>query len=128
MTGHLVMGEDGPAAWAAGESAHWHDRIGPPVAGIQTFWERGAVGPSYRQGIQVADPNDVDTPVVVRLDFDAGPVWMVAGMPQAPGMQKAFIGGEKIMVVFTADWMGQIGFPEAGFLLPAGTGSEGRKR
>lgn len=119
-TGHLAMHEYGPESWAAGGSARWHGRVGSPVTGVQTFWERFSVGGAYRQGARGAGPYEVDVPVALRLDFAVGPVWMVAGIPQAPEMREVFIGGDEIMVVFTADRMRQIGFPESGFLYPRG--------
>ena len=45
-----------------------------------------------------------------------GPVWMVAGIPQVPGMREVFVPGDQIMVVFTAERMRQIGFPDSEFL------------
>lgn len=116
MTDHLVMSEDGPESWAAGGARQWHGRLGAPVVGVQTFWEHITVGPPYVQGVRVGDPYEVDVPIALRIDFAAGPVWMVAGIPQAPGMREVFFGGDEIMVVFTASQMLQIGFPDSVFL------------
>jgi hypothetical protein len=41
---------------------------------------------------------------------------MVAGIPQWPEMQEVCVPGDEIMVVFTADRMLQIGFPDSKFL------------
>lgn len=71
---------------------------------------------SYVRGVRVSDPYDVSVPVALRIDFDAGPVWMVAGIPQAPEMQEVFVPGDEIMVVFTIERMRQIGFPDSEFL------------
>jgi hypothetical protein len=120
ITEHLVMREDGPESWAAGGSGRWRDRLDSPAAGIQTFWERITVGPTYVRDVRVADPYEVDVPVALRIDFAAGPVWMVAAMPKAPEMREVFIGGDEIMVVFTADRMRQIGFPDSEFLASPG--------
>lgn len=111
MTDHLVMGEDGPESWAADGSGRWSGRLGSPVTAVETFWERIAVGPAYRRDVRVADPYEVDVPVALRIDFAAGPVWMAAAMPPELGMQQAFVGGDEIMVVFTAGRMRQIGLP-----------------
>ena len=43
---------------------------------------------------------------------------MVAGLPAEPGRQEVFIGGDEIMVVFTAERMRRIGFPDTSFLSP----------
>lgn len=125
MTDHLVMGEDGPESWAADGSGRWSGRLGSPITAVETFWERIAVGPAYRRDVRVADPYEVDVPVALRIDFAAGPVWMAAAMPPEPGMQQAFVGGDEIMVVFTADRMRQIGLPESALLLPAGGSRHG---
>jgi hypothetical protein len=118
---HLDVSENGPESWAAGGSDRWRDRLDSPVSGVQTHWERFSVGPAYRGDVQVGDPYEVDVPVAVRIDFAAGPVWMVAGIPmdsgrEDSGREKVFIGGDEIMVVFTADRMRQIGFPDTSFL------------
>jgi len=41
---------------------------------------------------------------------------MVAGIPQAPQMREVFVPGDEIMVVFAADRMRQIGFPDSEFV------------
>jgi hypothetical protein len=110
--------ESGPEARDADGSGRWHGRLNSPVAGVQTFWGHITIGPSYVHGVRVGDPYEVDVPVALRIDFSAGPVWMVVGMPQAPDVRKVFVGGDEIMVVFTAERMRQIGFPDSAFLSP----------
>ena len=116
MSEHLVLGGEGPESWDVSESDHWRSRLNSPVADVQTFWEHFTIGPAYVRGTRVADPYEVDVPVALRIDFPAGPVWMVAGLPQRPGMQQVFVPGDEIMVVFTAARMQQIGFPDSEFL------------
>lgn len=116
MAGQLVLGEDGPECWDAGSSDRWRQRLRSPVVGVQTYWEHVRVGPAYVRGTQVSGPHEVDVPVALRLDFSAGPAWMVAGMPMAPGMRDVVVGGDEIIVAFTADRMRQIGFPDSAFL------------
>ena len=58
----------------------------------------------------------MDVPVALRIDFAAGPVWMVTGIPRYPEMREVSVPGDEIMVVFTADRMRQIGFPDSEFL------------
>ncbi len=48
--------------------------------------------------------------MALRLDFAAGPVWFVAGMPDYPDVESVFIPGDEIMVVFSSDKMSKIGF------------------
>lgn len=113
---HIVSGEDGPESWSVSGSDRWRDKLGSPVQNVQTFWERSTIGPAHVGNVRVADPYEVDVPVAMRMDFTAGPVWMVAGIPQPPEMQEVFVPGDEIMVVFTGDRMRQIGVP--GFGLP----------
>jgi hypothetical protein len=91
-------------------------RLKSPVRSVDTFWERVTIGLTCACGVQVADASEVDVPVALRRDFAVGPVWMVAGIPQAPAMRELFIPGDEIMVVFTSDRMRQLGFPDSKFL------------
>jgi hypothetical protein len=116
MSEHIVTGDEGPESWDVSESDRWRDRLRSPVASVRTFWERLTIGPGYVRSSRVAEPYEVDVPVALRIDFAAGPVWMVAGIPQAPEMRDVFVPGDEIMVVFTAGRMRQIGFPASEFL------------
>jgi hypothetical protein len=58
----------------------------------------------------VSEPEDVDVPVGLRLDFDAGPVWFVAATPDHPHLEKPFVGGDEIIVFFGAERLRRIGF------------------
>lgn len=113
---HIGDGEDGPVSWDASGSDRWRCRLNSPVMSVQTFWEHLTIGPAYIGGVRVADPYEVDVPAALRLGLAAGPVWMVAGMPQYPHMREVFLLGDEIMVVFTAERMRQIGFPDSEFL------------
>lgn len=116
LSEHFITGGEGPGSWDASESDRWRDRLSSPVANVRTFWERLTIGTGHVGGVRVADPCEVDVPVALRIDFAAGPVWMVAGIPQGPGMRAVFVPGDEIMVVFTAGRMRQIGFPDSEFL------------
>lgn len=116
MSEHILTGEEGPDSWDVSGHDRWRDRLNSPVANVQTFWERFTIGPGYRRGARIAEPYEVDVPVALRIDFAAGPVWMVAGIPQAPEMLEVFVPGDEIMVVFTVERMRQIGFPDSEFL------------
>lgn len=117
---HIAGGEDGPESWSVSGSGRWRDRLRSPVENVQGFWERFTTGPARVGTVRVSDPYKVDVPVALRIDFEAGPVWMVAGIPQAPEMQEVFVSGDEIMVVFTADRMRRIGFPDSEFLATRG--------
>lgn len=114
MSEQILATEYGPEGWDASGSGRWRGRLNSPVASVETFWEHIVVGPPYVGGARAGDPFEADVPVALRVDFAAGPVWMVAGIPQAPGMREVFVGGDEIMVVFTAGRMRQIGFPDSG--------------
>lgn len=116
MSEHVFTGEEGPESWDVSGSDRWRDRLNSPVANIQTFWERFTIGPGYVREVRVSDPYEVDVPVALRINFPAGPVWMVAGLPQAPEMREVHVPGDEIVVVFTAERMRQIGFPDSEFL------------
>ena len=116
MSEHIAGGDSGPESWGASGSDRWRGRLDLPVTNVQTFWERFAVGPAQSGNVRVSDPYEVDVPVALRIDFAAGPVWMVAGIPQAPRMREVFVPGDEIMIVFTVERMRQIGFPDSEFL------------
>lgn len=117
ISDHLLLGPEGPEGWAVGSHPLWRSREGSPVLAATTVWERIEVGAAVRlsDNVQVAEPRAYDVPVGLRLDFAAGPVWMVAGMPQWPDVEKVFVPGDEIMVVFSAERMRKIGFPETAF-------------
>ena len=52
----------------------------------------------------------VGVPIALRLDFAAGPVWIIAAC-KAPGMQEVSIAGDEIVVVFTAGRISRSGSP-----------------
>jgi hypothetical protein len=115
---HLCLGPEGPEGWRVEHHREWASRSGSPVLRTSFFWETIHVGPSVRtsDGSQVEDARDVAVPVALRLDFDEGPVWMVAGIPLGPGVDDVFLGADEVMVVFTPDKMRRIGFPDSDFV------------
>jgi hypothetical protein len=115
---HLTVGDDGPGPRDASSSSRWRARLNTPVTDVCVFWEHLTIGPGYARGVPPSETTEVDAPVAVRLGYPAGPVWMVAGSPQAPRMREVFIPGDEIMVVFTAERMRQIGSLTPSSLLP----------
>ncbi len=115
---HLLLRPQGPEGWPVGDHPFWQSRVGSPIRGTATFWEVIEVGPGHRlgDGARISEPQTYSVPVALRLDFDNGPVWMVAGIPQWPDVEKVFVAGDEVMLVFPADRMLQIGFPNTGFL------------
>jgi hypothetical protein len=118
MSEHLRgIGEaEGPESRDVSDSDRWRDRLNSPVADVQTSWNRFTIGPTYRRSVRIEEPYQVDIPVALRIGFPAGPLWMVAGNPKWPEMREVFVPGDEIMVVFTAERMRQIGFPDSEFL------------
>lgn len=112
MEQHLALGPDGPEGWTVEDHPLWRARAGQPVRSARTFWERIEVGPArLPDGTVVSPAEHLEVPVGLRLDFDAGPVWFVAGVPQYPGMDRFFVPGDEILVVFSSARMRSIGFP-----------------
>jgi hypothetical protein len=116
VSDHLVEGEDVPKPRDVSASDAGRVRLNSPVRNVDTFWERFTIGASYVDDVQVADPSEVDVPVAFSLNFAAGPVWMVAGIPQVPQMRDLFIPGDEIIFGFTIDRMRQRGFLDSEFL------------
>jgi hypothetical protein len=82
-----------------------------------TWWERIELGPATLTGGEVVEPaRAVEVPTALRLDFNAGPVWFAAAIPQAPSMEGVFIPGDEIMVVFSAAKMRDMGYVDPRFV------------
>lgn len=114
---HFVEGSEGPESWSMTEHPLWAERTQQPIEQIRFFWLRMSVGPArLLSGEVVGGPQDYDVPVAVRLDFRAGPVWMVAGMPPSTPGAPVFIGGDEVLVVFEPEHMQSLGFPVDDFL------------
>jgi hypothetical protein len=116
---HLVLGEGGPERLRphARPGSVWHRYLGAAIRWTAFHWERLELGPSRRaDGTVVGLARSVDVPTALRIDFDAGAVWLVAAIPQFPDMQRVFIPGDEIMVVFTHEKMRDIGFNDPAFL------------
>lgn len=116
---HLVLGEAGPERVGpdAEGAARWARHLGSLIRGTTSHWERLELGPGRRADGSIAWPaRAVNLPTAVRVDFDAGPVWFVAGIPEYPEMQRVFIPGDEIMVVFSGEKMRDMGFDDPGFV------------
>jgi hypothetical protein len=110
---HGVAADDGPDRWAVETHPHWQSRRRSPVRAASVEWVTWEVGPGYRDdGLRVSDPMNYDVPVGLRIDFDAGPVWLIAATPDSPQLEKPFVGGDEILVVFDAERLRRIGFAE----------------
>ncbi|MEI8407502.1 MULTISPECIES: hypothetical protein [unclassified Kribbella] len=114
LSNHFVQGSQGPEIWEVGEHSRWRERIGSPISTASLLWDRVEVGPGHRlgDGRQVSDAYGVDVPVGLRLEAGAGPVWFVSAMPEVTEPEMAFVHGDEIMVVFTAEKMRRLGFPD----------------
>jgi hypothetical protein len=113
---HLVLGPQGPESWAVEEHPLWLARRDSAVRDTAIYWEHLNLGPMRRaNGAVVEEAREVYVPVALRLDFDQGPVWFVAGNPQWPNVDEVFPLGDEILVVFTPERMRKIGFPSGPF-------------
>lgn len=114
---HLRLGPEGPEGWSVTAHALWQARAEQPIQAVSAFWEHIEVGPGrLSDGTVVSPAESHDVPVALRLDFASGPVWFVAGMPDYPDVERAFIPGDEIMVVFSSAKMRAIGFPDGEFI------------
>ncbi|MET8149049.1 hypothetical protein ACIBSW_15765 [Actinoplanes sp. NPDC049668] len=105
ITDHLAGGVDGPQRVGPDtrDPGVWAPYLGTPISGGAFHWERLELGPGRRaDGTIVSPAYTVDVPVAVRLDFPAGTVWFVAGMPQFSEPQRFFIPADEILVLFSA--------------------------
>lgn len=114
MTDFVVHHDRGPEVWPVTHHPEWTERAGQPITAVETFWDSLQLGPArYADGRLAEPPRTVDVPVALRLDFEAGPVWFVAGIPAEDGT--LFVGGDEIVVAFTSEAMLRLGFPTGGF-------------
>lgn len=114
---HLVLGEAGPEKIGPDGDSRWVSFLDSPVRHATTWWDRLELGPAtlLSTGEVVEPARSVDLPTALRLDFDAGPVWFVAAIPQAPSMEDVFIPGDEIMVVFATEKIRDMGYDDPRF-------------
>jgi hypothetical protein len=115
ITDFLNVRDEGPERWTVTGSSEWGSRVGQPILSVETHWETLEIGPAPDSTERTAAPAEtVELPVALRLDFPAGPVWFVVGVPTDGG--GVFIPGDEIMVVFTSEAMLRLGFPTGSFI------------
>jgi hypothetical protein len=120
ITEHLSQHPEGPEGWPVTVHPAWQARVAGPIQAVSFFWEHLTMGPATNgAGDVVAPAREIDVPVSLRLDFSAGPVWMVAGIPQFSTPPRYFVPGDEVMVVFSAKRMREVGFPDGSFTRPA---------
>jgi hypothetical protein len=112
---HLVLREDGPERVGPDADNAWACILGKPIRATKVWWDRLELGPALIEERVVEEARSVDVPTALRLDFDAGSVWFVAGIPQGPLMEEVFLPGDEIMVIFTAEKMLWAGFQDPSF-------------
>lgn len=114
---HLVLSGTGPQRIGPDADSRWAEYLDSPVKCAMTWWDRLELGPAtlLSTGEVVEPARAVDVPTAVRLDFEAGPVWFVAAIPQMPSMEDVFIPGDEIMVVFAAEKIRDIGYDDPSF-------------
>lgn len=113
IEGHLRLGDDGPERVGPDSPSRWSAYLGTPIRRAEVFWDHLELGPArLHDGTVVKPARAVDVPTVLRLDFDAGSVWLVAAIPQPAGISRVFSPGDEIMVVFARETMTEIGFSQ----------------
>ena len=114
---HLVLGQEGPTRNGPDPGGRWDSFLGMPIRLARIWWDRVDIGPATRVDGTVVEPaRSVELPTALRLDFDAGPVWLVAAMPRGQAMEDVFGLADEIMVVFSSAKMHRMGYIDAGFI------------
>ncbi|MFI7659735.1 hypothetical protein ACIBTW_12705 [Micromonospora parva] len=99
-----------------GAGSRWDAFLGQSIRAATGRWDTLTFGPATTWDGQVVAPKrDVHLPTALRLDFEAGPVWFVAGMPRSPEGDEILIPGDEIIVVFTAAMMRAMGYVDPTF-------------
>ena len=104
---------DGPEGWDVSDHPYWQARTGSPISAVTAFWETLTTRELHPDA---GAERSYTLPVAMRLDFRAGPVWMVAGMPQWPNVDDVFIPGDEIVLAFSRERMLRMGFRDDDFL------------
>jgi hypothetical protein len=113
---HLVLGKAGPERNGPEGDSRWAPFLDTPVRHATIWWDRLDLGPATLSSGEIIEPaRSVDLPTALRLDFDAGSVWFAAAIPQPPSMERVFIPGDEIMVVFAAEKIREMGYDEPAF-------------
>lgn len=110
ITTFFAAGAEGPVSWPVTDHPEWSSRVGQSVLAAETLWTR-LRGEGFGRRARVV------LPVAIRLDFSAGPVWFVAGIPTDDG--GVSVPGDEIMVVLTSEAMVRLGFTADAFVDPA---------
>ncbi|QHT54730.1 hypothetical protein GXP71_00515 [Cellulomonas sp. H30R-01] len=116
MTSFLRQDEYGPENWSVTDHPEWRARTGQPITAATTHWEQIELGPGRNGYGRIVEPaRTVSVPVALRLDFAAGPVWFIAGIPQQDDTPA--IPDDEIVIAFTTDVMLRFGYPADPFTL-----------
>lgn len=101
ITDEIGLSEEGPERVGPdpADPGPWAGRLNSPVRDTTVHWERMETRSEV-----------VDLPWAFRLDFDAGPVWFLAAMPQFPDTRRMFVPADEIVVVFSRETLREFGF------------------
>jgi hypothetical protein len=89
-------------------AARWEGLLPSPIRSAAPHWEQLTLGGPWPK-----KRSRIDLPVGMRLEFEAGPVWVVVGIPQAPDMREVFMPGDEMLVIFTPERVREIGSLQA---------------
>jgi hypothetical protein len=120
MSEVLSPGPEGPEGWSATDHAQWSPRLNSPIRGIWFAWDTRIYTPMkevWNKSLKKYERfNEASysrtSPVAMRLDFEGGPVWIVAATVEPGKAETAFVGGDELMVVFSWVLMQRIGFTD----------------
>lgn len=123
MTEQLLFGPEGPEGWTVTDHPVWQERVDSPVQGVSVAWESRTYTPLKEVWNREAKKYEHfpeasysrEAPVALRLDWETGPLWIVAALVQDATVDRAFLGGDELIVVLSADVMDRLGLSEAQF-------------
>ncbi len=100
-------------SWDVTEHGLWAGRIGYAITGVDAFWDRVELEPEHGGDDW---STHADLPIALRLDFAAGPVWVVAAAVDPTSPEEVIIPSDELIVAFTRERMIEMGFPDDDFL------------
>ena len=114
---HLVLGEDGPERIGSDGESRWTGILDTPVLRATTSWGADRTRSSHageRRGPRACPCR--------RDSYCSAPglqhrrVWFAAAIPQYPSMERVFIPGNEIMIVFSAARVRHMGYDDPRFV------------
>jgi hypothetical protein len=114
------LGPEGHEHWWVENHPRWAPLLERSITATTVHWERVVFGIRFSEEFQPIETKTVVVPTAVRLDFGGDSLWMVAGTPMNDRLDRTFVMGDEILVLFTAERMRDVGFDDDAFLRVSG--------